>query len=80
MGCDTDFCSRKDIKTQFEEKVCKGIDLNEKQSPKTGEISKGAHIVYLIKGNHFIDQRNVAYLIYLDFSKENDIALPWKLV
>lgn len=56
------------------------MDLNEKWNTKAGESSKGEHVVSLIKGSNFIDKRNAAFLIYFDFSKENDIVLPWRLV
>lgn len=55
------------------------MDLNEKWNTKANEITEGDHLVYLIKANNFLDKRNAAYLIYLDWSKVNDTVLPCKL-
>lgn len=68
MGWDSDISSREDIKTQMNEKLYKGVVLNENWNVEANKISKGDHVVYLIKGNNFIDKKNAAFLIYFDFS------------
>lgn len=68
MGWDSDFSSREDIKTHMNEKLYKGMVLNENWNVEANKILRGDHVVYLIKGNNFIDKKNAAFLIYLDFS------------
>lgn len=67
MGWDSDFSSREDIKTHMNEKLYKGVVLNENWNVEANKILRD-HVVYLIKGNNFIDKKNAAFLIYLDFS------------